>query len=340
MSDYLLRRLALLIPTLLGVSVVIFALTQIMPGGPIERMIQMLTFGAEGTGTTTASMTETLRQDLMAAYGYDRPVVVQYFSWVSDLLRGDLGRSFLYEEPVWHVIRAKLPVSLTFGIFSFFIVYLMSIPLGIGKAILRGSPFDTGSSFLLFAGYSIPSFALALLLIVFFSGGSFFAWFPISGLTSSGFEELSFWQKILDYLHHIFLPLTAYVVSQFAMTTMLMKNSFIDQISLEYVTTARAKGATEPAVMLRHALRNSLTPLATQMAEFPMIFLMGSLLIEQIFTLDGIGLLNYESIMARDYPTVLAIIMIAAGAQILGSLLSDILYVTLDPRVNYERVKG
>ena len=337
MAAYLLRRVLMMIPTLVGVSVLMFALTQVMPGGPIDRMIQQLTFGTGGSAAGSHQVSESLREELEKAYGYDRPVVERYFRWMGGLFRLDFGTSFEFEEPVWDVIRSKLPVSLTFGVFSFFLVYLLAVPLGIAKALTHGSSLDLMSSFLLFLGYSIPPFALAIGLILFFSGGSFLAWFPLGGLSSSDFHELSFVGKVLDYLHHICLPLIAYVVSQFAMSAVLMKNSFLEQQRKEYVTTARAKGVKEPGVVLRHIVRNSLTPMATQMSEFPMMFLTGSLLIEQIFSLDGIGLLNYESIMARDYPVVLAIIMMAAVAQILGVLLSDILYVILDPRVSYAR---
>lgn len=340
MGPYLLRRSLLVLFTLVGVSVVMFALTHVMPGGPIDRIVQQLTFGEAGHAAGSHEVSEDLRQKLEKAYGYDKPPVERYFKWLWGAVRLDWGQSFEFEEPVWDVVRSKLPVSLTFGVFTFFLVYLLAIPLGIIKAITHGSPFDIVSSFLLFLGHSIPSFALAIGLILFFSGGSFWSWFPLGGLTSDEFETLPWQGKILDYLHHICLPLIAYVVSQFAMTAMLMKNSFLEQCRQEYVRTARAKGAQERRVVVHHIVRNSLTPIATQMSEFPMVFLMGSLLIEQIFNLDGIGLLNYESIMSRDYPVVLAIIMLAAFAQVLGVLLSDILYVILDPRVSYGEAPG
>lgn len=336
MITYLIRRCVLIIPTLLGISIVMFTLTGVMPGGPIERMIQQITFGGGEFGSATHQGIESLRAELEQAYGYDRPVVERYFKWLSSLLKGDLGLSFEFDEPVSEVILSKLPVSLTFGIFSFFIVFLLAIPLGIAKAVSHGSPFDLTSSLLLFLGYSIPPFALAIGLILFFAGGSFWVLFPLSGLTSDDFDQLSLGHKIVDYLHHICLPLAAYVVSQFALTAVLMKNSYLDQYQRDYVRTARAKGAQEKRVVFGHILRNSLTPMATQMSEFPMIFISGSILIEQIFSLDGIGLLNYESIMARDYPVVLAIIMIAACAQVFGVFLSDILYAVLDPRVSYQ----
>lgn len=336
MAEYFTRRCLLMIPTLLGVSVLMFGLTQVMPGGPIERMIQQITFGSGEYGSSNQFGIGDLRKELEAAYGYDRPPVERYLRWLGGLLRGDLGESFEFDEPVLDVIRSKLPVSLTFGICSFLIVFLLAIPLGIVKAVTHGSTFDLLSSLLLFLGYSIPPFALAIGLILFFSGGSFFTWFPLSGLTGDNFSELSAWGKIKDYLHHICLPLVAYVVSQFALTAVMMKNSYLDQFRKDYVRTARAKGVKEKRVALGHVLRNSLTPMATQMSEFPMIFITGSILIEQIFSLDGIGLLNYESIMARDYPVVLAIIMLAALAQVVGVFIADVLYAILDPRVSYE----
>ena len=336
MGHYLLRRCLLMLVTVMGISVVMFILTQIMPGGPIDRMLLELTFGSGDYSSSQHQGVEELRAELEQAYGYDRPPVERYFRWMGGILVGDFGTSFEFDEPVRDVILSKFPVSLTFGIFSFLIVYLLAIPLGILKALRHGSSWDLLSSLLLFVGYSIPPFALAIGLILLFSGGSFWAWFPLSGLTSDHFDQLPWWGKVVDYLHHICLPLLAYVVSLFAVTAVLMKNSFMEQFRREYVRAAQAKGASHRRVVLGHVLQNSLTPMATQMSEFPAIFLMGSILIEQIFSLDGIGLLNYESIMARDYPVVLAIIMLASFTQVLGVLLSDVLYALLDPRVSYD----
>ena len=288
-------------PNTFGISLFVFILTQIVPGGPVERFMQQMRFGAAGdTGSTQSEVTEELRAELNRLYGFDKPPHERYLKWMGDVLSLDFGESYEYGEPVIDVLKQKLPVSLTFGIFTFLAVYLISIPLGVYKAIRDGSKFDAVSSIALFTGYSIPSFALGIIFIVLFCGGSFLDWFPMQGLVSDEFEELSLWGKILDYLHHITLPLSAYVIGQFALSTMMMKNSFLEQISQDYVRTARAKGLAEKKIYFKHVLRNALIPIATEIGEFTSI-LMGSILIEQIFGLDGIGLLNYDSIMARDY---------------------------------------
>jgi len=337
MYKYVLRRLALMVPTLIGISIAVFTLTQVVPGGPVEQFMNKLQFGGSGdTGKSSAEITDELRDELNKLYGFDRPIHIRYFKWVGNILQGNLGESYEYKEPVLDVIIQKLPVSLTFGIFSFFLVYLISIPLGIFKAINDGSTFDTTSSFILFVSYSIPPFAFAILLIVFFCGGSFFDWFPLQGLQSDDWEEFTTFGRIVDYLHHIILPLVSYVIGQFAFTSMMMKNSFLEQISQDYVRTAKAKGLTQKKIYFKHVLRNALVPIATELGDFLALFLAGSILIEQIFSLDGLGMLNYQSILARDYPVVLAIIMMAACARLLGSLLSDILYVVLDPKVSFE----
>ncbi|MEM7589057.1 MAG: ABC transporter permease subunit [Myxococcota bacterium] len=334
-ASYIARRLLLMIPTLVGISLLVFILTQIIPGGPVEAYIRQLRFSA-GAGDMSIEVTEELLENLKKMYGYDKPAHVRYFTWMGNILRGDLGISHEYQEPVSYMIRSRLPVSLTFGIFSFFLVYLISIPLGIFKAIRDGTHFDAATSITLFVMYSIPSYALATLCIVFLCGGSFVSWFPLQGLVSEHFEELSFFEKILDYLHHITLPLICYVLSHFALTTMMMKNSFLEQVKQDYVRTARSKGLPEQKVYFKHVLRNALIPIATELSSFTSIFLSGSILIEQIFGLDGIGLLNYESILARDYPLALGIIMTASVATVLGVFLSDLLYVLIDPRITYQ----
>ena len=231
MLTYIGRRLLVMIPTLLGISVIVFTLTQIIPGGPIESFIQQMRFGgADSAADASAEISEELIESLKAYYGYDKPAYQRYFIWMGNILRGDLGESYEYQEPVLDIIKSKMPVSLTFGIFSFILVYSISIPLGILKALRDGSGFDALSSVLLFIFYSIPSYALATIFIVFLCGGSFVSWFPLQGLVSDNFEELTVWGKVVDYLHHIALPLTCYVISQFALTTMMMKNSFLEQI--------------------------------------------------------------------------------------------------------------
>lgn len=333
---YFIRRLILMVPTLFGISVIVFALTQIIPGGPVESYIRQLRFG-NGAGGGDSSSSHEISQDLVdqlnKMYGYDKPVHERYFTWVKDIVRGDFGESYQYHEPVIDLIKKRLPVSLTFGLFSFFLVYMISIPLGIIKSMREGGRFDALTSIGLFVLYSIPSYALATLFIVFLCGGSFVNWFPLQGIVSENFDQLSTTGKILDYLHHITLPLTCYVIGYFALTSMMMKNSMLEQIKQDYVRTARAKGLSEKKVMLKHVLRNALIPIATEVGGFTSVFLSGSILVEQIFGLDGIGLLNYEAILGRDYPVVLGLIVIASLATMLGVLLSDFLYVLIDPRI-------
>jgi len=333
---YILRRLSLMLPTLFGISILVFTLTQVVPGGPVEQFMNRMRFGGGEAGKASAQVTDELRDELNKLYGFDKPIHIRYIRWLGNILKGDFGESYEYKEPVADVLIQKMPVSLTFGLFSFFLVYLISIPLGIFKAIKDGSSFDTSSSLILFVTYSIPPFAFAIVLIMLFCGGSFLDWFPLQGLRSDEWDELTRGQQIFDYLKHIVLPLFSYVIGQFAVTTMMMKNSFLEQISQDYVRTAKAKGLSQSKIYFKHVLRNALVPIATEIGDFLTLFLSGSILIEQIFGLDGIGMLNYQSIMTRDYPVVLAIIMLAAIARMLGGLVSDILYVVLDPKVSFD----
>ncbi|MBF0279669.1 MAG: ABC transporter permease subunit [SAR324 cluster bacterium] len=337
MGTYFLRRLLLMIPTLIGVSLLVFTITQLVPGGPIDNLVRQMKMGQSGSdANSTIELTEEYRQALEALYGFDKPAYVQYLIWMKNVLSLDFGESYEYQEPVLDVILYRLPVSLSFGIWTFFAVYLLSIPLGVFKAIKENSTFDVMTSFLLFFAYSIPHFALAILLIVFFGGGSFWEWFPIQGLHSDNADQLPMLEYLLDYFHHLFLPLFCYMLGFFAVETFMMKNSFIAQISQDYTRTARAKGLPEKMVYFKHVLKNALIPIATSIGSWVGLFLAGSILLEYIFGLEGIGLLNYESIQARDYPVVLAIIMLSAMATLLGNFVSDVLYVILDPRITYD----
>jgi len=325
-----------MIPTLAGVSVIVFALTQAVPGGPVETIIRQMRQSQSETGGRASTVDENLRAALNRQFGYDKPPVTRYLHWAKDIIRLDFGTSHYYNEPVIDLIIRRFPVSLTFGIWSFIVIYAVSIPLGIFKAVHDGSRFDTISSIIIFTGYSIPSFGLAILLIVFLGGGNFLNLFPIMGLLSEYAHELNWFERVIDYLHHIILPIICYTVGSFASLTMLMKNSFIEQIHQDYVRTARAKGLTSRTVYFKHVLRNALIPIATGLGGFLGIFLTGSILLESIFGLEGIALLSYESLLSRDYPVVLAIIMIAAFAGVIGNLFSDILYVLINPRINFD----
>jgi microcin C transport system permease protein len=335
---YFLKRILFSLPTLLGISIVCFFLVQLTPGGPVEMEIAKMrqaSAGGEVGGGRISEITEEQRAALTAYYGFDKPIAIRYFHWLWKLVRFDFGSSYYYDEPVWTLIQRALPVSVTLGFFSLIATYLVCIPLGIAKAVKHNTTFDVLSSAVVFFLYSIPSFAFAILLIVLFGGGTFWNVFPIQGLVSDNFSSLSLWEKVKDYCWHIFLPLLCYTIGSFATLTMLMKNSLMEQLKQDYVTTARAKGLTEKLVVQRHALRNALLPIANGVGQWIGLFFAGSLLIESIFGLQGIGRLSYESILHRDYPVVLADIMILSVLNILGNVLSDFLYVVIDPRIDY-----
>jgi len=335
---YFLKRLFISLPTLFGISLVCFLLVQFTPGGPIEQTIaqwRQSGFSAEAGGGRISQITEEQRQALVEYYGFDKPIVVRYFSWLAKLVTLDLGESYHYDQPVWDLIKRCLPVSISFGLASFILTYLICIPLGIFKAVWHNTLFDGATSGIVFFLYSIPSFAFGIVLIVLFGGGSFWNIFPIEGLVSDNFAELSTIEKIKDFIHHMFLPLTCYTIGSFATLTILMKNSLLEQLRQDYVTTARAKGLPEKRVIGKHALRNALLPIANGLGHWIGLFFAGSLLIETIFGLQGIGRLSFESILHRDYPVVLANIMILSVLHILGNLMSDVLYVVIDPRIDY-----
>lgn len=340
MLKYFLRRLAILIPTLLGITVVVFVIINMAPGGPIEQKLQQMRFGSgDGAGTSSSRGTQGVSDEVMEAlkkqYGFDKPLHTRYFLWLQNISTLNFGESFFYEEPVLDVIVSKFPVSLQFGIVSLILSYLISIPLGIMKAVKNGSSFDVGSSILLFIFYSIPSFMLAILLIVFLAGGSFLQIFPVGGLYSDIYEELSLGGKILDRIHHFTLPLICYTIGSFTSLTVLMKNSLIEEIKKDYIRTARAKGLDEKTIYMKHALRNALIPIVTGLGGFLTVFFAGSLLLETIFQLDGIGLLSYKSILARDYNVIMGLVFIQSGLFLIGNIISDIAYVLVDPRIDF-----
>ena len=344
MLKYFLRRLAILIPTLIGVTVVVFAIINMAPGGPIEQKLQQMRFGGGDTSHVTHSTTgrgatqgvsDEVLEALKKQYGFDKPIHQRYLLWLTNIATLNFGESFTYEEPVLDVIVGKFPVSLQFGVISLILSYLISIPLGIAKAIKNGSAFDVSSSFILFLLYSIPSFMLAILLIVFFSGGSFFEWFPVGGLYSESYDELSSWGQFLDRVHHFTLPLICYTIGSFTSLTVLMKNSIIEEIKKDYIRTARAKGVGEKTVYMKHALRNALIPIVTGLGAFLSVFFAGSLLLETIFQLDGIGLLSYKSVLSRDYNVIMGLVFIQSALFLIGNILSDFAYILVDPRIDF-----
>lgn len=344
MFHYLFRRLLLMIPTLMGVTVIVFFIINLAPGSPVEQKLQQMRFAGAGgggsEGMSSSNKDSVVSNEVIEAlnkqYGFDKPVHIRYWIWLKNLSRLDFGESFTYEEKVTDVIFSKFPVSLQFGLVSLLVTYLLCIPLGILKAIKHGTKFDFISSFMLYIAYSIPPFMLAILLVVFFGGGSFFDWFPIAGAISDNYDELSSMQKILDRIHHFILPLCCYMVGSFTTLTILMKNSILDEIKKDYIRTARSKGLSDNTVYFKHALRNALIPIATGLGSFLMVFFAGSLLLETIFTLDGIGLLSFKSVLSRDYNVIMGLIFIQSLLFLIGNLISDITYVLVDPRIDFE----
>lgn len=326
-----------MIPTLIGITMVCFALTHFIPGGPVEEMISRIRAAGSDRGMDASkSITEEEIANIKAYYGFDNPVHIRYIKWLGNVARLNLGTSYAYEEPVWNVIVSKFPISLFFGVTSFFISYLVCIPLGMIKAIKNNTHFDTLSSVIIFIGYVMPGYALGILLITFLGGGSFLDWFPISGIVSDNFETLSLGGKALDFLHHMVLPLVCYMASEFAFLTLLMKNSLMDEIKKDYMRTAIVKGSTFKRAVWKHAFRNSLIPLATRLSEIFTIMFAGALLIEKVFDIDGMGLLVYNSLVSRDYNVVMGIILLSSIMVLLGRLFSDVLYVIVDPRIKFQ----
>ncbi|MBF0132643.1 MAG: microcin C ABC transporter permease YejB [Magnetococcales bacterium] len=354
MAIYILRRLLLMIPTLFGVMAVTFLVIQFVPGGPVERMVSLMEKGHDSSGGEVAAAAsvqtgnyrgskgldpEQIAQ-LRHLYGFDQPPVARFITMMWNYLRFDFGDSYYYHRSVVDLVVEKLPVSISLGIWSFLLTYLVSIPLGIRKAIRHQSRFDSWTSTVILTGYSIPGFVLGILLIVLFGGGSFWNLFPMRGLVSDYWNELPWIEKILDYLWHMVLPITASTVGSFAVMTMLTKNSFLEEIAKQYVLTARAKGLSENAVLYRHVFRNAMIPLVTGFpGSFVAAFFSGSLLIETIFSLDGLGLLGYESVINRDYPVVMATLYFFTLLGLLTKLLTDITYVLVDPRITFEKAQ-
>jgi microcin C transport system permease protein len=349
-SGYILKRVLLMIPTLFGVMLITFIVTQFVPGGPVERMMAEI----EGTGVGGEAVSggsgalyqgdrgldqERLEQ-LKKLYGFDQPPLKRFGTMMTNYLVFDFGDSYYHHKSVVDLVISKLPVSMSLGLWSFFIVYLTCIPLGIAKAIRDGSRFDVFSSTVILVGYAIPGFVLGIILIVLFGGGSFWNIFPLRGLVSDNWSEMTFVAKILDYLWHMVLPVTASTVGSLAVMTLLTKNSFLEEIRKQYVMTARAKGLTENQVLYKHVFRNAIIPIITGFpGTFITAFFTGSLLIETIFSLDGMGLLAYESVMNRDYPVVLGTLYFFTVIGLVSRLLSDLCYVVVDPRISFEKMQ-
>ncbi len=347
MWPYILKRLLLMIPTLIGVLTITFVVIQFVPGGPVEQMVSQLQ-GRNAVGEGAASAASSAyrgRQGVDAArleeirklYGFDKPAHERYLQMLGQFARFDLGKSFFHNKDVWQLILEKLPVSISLGLWSFFLTYLISVPLGIAKAVRAGSRFDAFSSFVVLLGYAIPGFVMGVLLMLLFAGGSFVQWFPLRGLVSADWETLSLTGKILDYLRHITLPVISLTLGSFAVITLMTKNSMLEEIRKQYVLTARAKGLPERQVLWRHMFRNAMIPIMTGFpAAFIGAFFSGSLLIETLFSLDGLGLLSYESVIRRDYPVVLGSLFLFTLIGLVTTLIRDLAYLWVDPRVKYD----
>ncbi len=342
MLSYILKRLLLMIPTLLGALTITFIVVQFVPGGPVEQlMAEARASQAGGDSAYKAGRDSDAKQiaELKKLYGFDKPAHVRYVEMIGNFLRFDLGRSFLQNKDVWTLIKEKLPVSISLGLWTFFFTYLISIPLGVVKAVREGTRFDALTSMIVLVGYAIPGFVLGLFLIVLFAGGSFFELFPLRGLTSDNWAELSWPARISDYFWHITLPLICMVIGSFAIVTMLTKNTFVEEMRKQYVLVARAKGLSQRRVLYKHIFRNALIPLVTGFpSAFIGAFFAGSVLIETLFSLDGLGLLSYESVVRRDYPVVLGSLYLFTLIGLVVKLVSDVLYVVVDPRVQFASV--
>jgi microcin C transport system permease protein len=361
MGAYILRRLLLVIPTLLGIMIINFALVQFVPGGPVEQAIAELQGGGDvfegiaGTGADVElqatgvidryqgarGLPPEFIEELERLYGLDKPPLERFLNMMWNYMRLDFGESYFRKIGVLELVMEKLPVSITLGLWSTIIAYAISIPLGIRKAVKDGSAFDTWTSGVIIVGYAIPGFLFAILLLVLFAGGSYWQIFPLRGLTSENWEELGPIAKVLDYFWHVALPVFATTIAAFATLTLLTKNSFLDEIKKHYVMTARAKGLPERKVLYGHVFRNAmLIVIAGFPTLFVGVFFGGSIIIETIFSLDGIGRLGFEAAVGRDYPVMFGTLFVFGLVGLVVGILSDIMYVLVDPRIDFERREG
>ncbi|PKA17547.1 ABC transporter permease subunit [Leptospira haakeii] len=336
MRNYFLKRIFLIIPTILGITFLVFILSHLAPGGPLEREIAKLRGYGNEDGARSSLINNEEIEILKQKLRLDKPLPVAYLYWLWDVASLDLGESRLHSRPVNELIFEKIPVSLTFGLSGFLLSYLICIPLGIRKAIQSGQAFDSGTSIIILIAYSIPVFALSMLLLYLFSSGEVFSVFPLGHEYSDNYDDLDFFEKIIDRAEHMFLPVLCYVSGSFAMLTLLMKNSLLDQISKEYVRTAISKGLSFKDAIYKHAFRNSLIPIATGFGSNLSLVLAGSLIIELVFSIDGIGLLGFQAVTERDTNLMMGLLLVQSFLSLIGNILSDLCYVIIDPRINFE----
>ena len=338
---YLARRLLLVIPTFLGITIVCFTLTRFLPGGPVDARLTRLRAASDSQGATAATqVTEDYRKELEKAFGFDKPIPVQYWDWLVTNRMGLMIKSYdCPDKTAWELIRSRLPVSIGFGLAAFVAMYLVCVPLGIAKALRHGGTFDASSSVLVFVAYAVPSFALAMLLKMCFCGTVDGLWsiFPLGGLASDFDGPVSWWTVFCDRVWHMALPVACYVSSSFAMLTLLMKNSLLDQVSSDYVRTVIAKGSSRSRAVWAHALRNALIPIATGFGPMIGLLFAGSIIIETIFEIPGMGRLSWDALLGRDYAVFLALLALTALIGLIGNLISDFLYMVIDPRVDFSK---
>jgi len=337
MTGYFIRRFLLIIPTFIGITLLVFAITRLVPGGPIEQLMIQAQLGGE-TGSLQRSqgggtLSDEQLEELKHYYGFDQPMLSSYVRWLKQVVQFDLGTSTRYQDPVWQIIKERFPVSIFYGLTTLILTYLVCIPLGLAKGMYHGSALDSWSSAAVFLGYALPSYVIGIALISLFAG--YWDWFPLGGFASDNYDDLSTLGKAGDIFHHAALPLIAYLAGSFAVTTLMMKNALMDNLSADYMRTAAAKGLSRSASVSGHALRNSLIPVATSFGNNISLLLGGSFLIETIFNIDGIGLLGYEAIIERDYPIVMGILVISSLLYLLGNILSDICVALVDPRIRF-----
>jgi microcin C transport system permease protein len=339
MRDYFIRRLLLIVPTLIGVTIIVFAITRLVPGGPLERAImESQQFSAAGASSQAAgadmALSEAQLNKLKEYYGLDKPILESYVDWLGKVVQGDLGESYRYNEPVWDVIRDRMPVSLYYGLVTLVITYMVCIPLGVLKAIRHRTFVDNVTSILIFVGYAIPGYALGSLLLLYFSVR--LEWFPMGGFVSFQFYDKDFLGKTLDLISHSVLPLICYLIGSFALVTLLLKNHLMDNLAADYIRTAIAKGVSFGRAVTGHALRNSLIPIATTFGQNIVLLVSGSFLIETIFDIDGFGLLGLTAILDRDYPVVMGVVLLSSLLLLIGNIISDILVALVDPRIRFQ----
>jgi len=340
MRDYFIRRLLLIPPTLLGVTIIVFAITRLVPGGPLERAImESQQFNAASTGAAQMAgegmaLSEKQLEKLKEYYGFDKPILESYLDWVTKVAQGDLGSSYRYNEPVWDVITSRFPVSLYYGIVTLVITYIVCIPLGVLKAIKHRTAIDNFTSIFIFIGYAIPGYVLGALLLLYFSVR--LDWFPMGGFVSFRFDELSAWDKAMDLVNHSVLPLICYLVGSFAFVTLLLKNHLMDNLASDYIRTAIAKGVSFRSAVIKHAMRNSLIPIATTFGQNITLLVSGSFLIETVFDINGFGLLGLTAILDRDYPIVMGVVLLASLLLLVGNIVSDFLVALVDPRIRFQ----